>query len=473
MKLYYGGSEIPAWRTLLAAEGIKDVSLSFYGMQRRVVNTGAWLLADKYPDDQNIFLDSGAYSVNNAEDISDDELLELSRRYQEYISLNHERTELISEFDALGLGHDYILAQRGEFYDNLGDKFIPVWHSEHGGLDELERLCSSYSRVMITETSFGGNNTVSLLNNLIGRYKVRLHGALTSIKLMKSVHWDSVGSTSWMSPKHYKDTTIWTGTELKRYPLKYKDQARSRHRVLFERNGFDADKIMADDDNEVLRLSLWSWQQFMNDINSKGVTTEHKTSTSANGENTPSAVDNQLTVSGNGNLVIRRKTEHIPVMGIRQSEDGEYVFTSRSDSMRLCNTCVLRDKCPGFQEDANCLYDIPISVRTPAQMQALFDGLIEMQSQRVMFMQMHEQLSGGYVDDNLSREIDRLQRLIKAKHDASREGFTLKVEASGPGQSGMISRIFGSEAAEKLSQIEHPVTYNADDIIVGEVLGEE
>lgn len=473
MKLYFGGSEIPAWRNILAAEGVTDVSLSFYGMRRRVINLDDWLLADKYPESQNIFLDSGAYSVNKPDSgVTPAMAEELASLYQRYVSLNYGRVEMVSEFDALVLGHEWVLAQREAFYDELGDRFIPVWHHEHGGLEELERLCSAYSRVLITEAGINSLDSVAFLNNLAGRYGTKLHGALTRIELMKSIRWDSVGSTSWMSPKHYKDTTVWTGNELKRYPLKYKDQARRRHRSWFEQNGFDAQKIADDDDNEVLRLSIWSWRKFVDDINSRGVTTQQEARETGNSEMTPLVVDNQGSQPGNAVVLHRRETQRIPVMGTQENADGDREFRSRSDSMRMCNTCSLRSNCPGFEADANCLYDIPITVRTPAQIRALYDGIIEMQSQRVMFMQMHEQLSGGYVDDNLSREIDRLQRLIKARHDFEREGFTLKVEASGSAQSGMISRIFGTDAAHKLSQAEYPAVLDADKIIEAEIISD-
>ena len=473
MRLYFGGSEIPAWRNILSAEGVTDVSLSFYGMRRRVINLDDWLLDSKYPDSQSIFLDSGAFSVNKPDSgVTPLMAEELARLYMRYVELNADRAEMVSEFDALALCHDVITRYRNSFYSDLGDKFIPVWHPEHGGFHELERLCSAYSRVLITEHGVNSLDNINILNTLAGRYGTKLHGALTRIELMKKIRWDSVGSTSWMSPKHYKDTTVWTGTELKRYPMKYKDQARRRHRSWFEQNGFDADKIANDDDNEILRLSIWSWKKFVEDINSRGVTTPPETMKTGNEDPGAPAVDTQGDRLGNAVVLHRRETTRIPVMGTQENADGDREFRSRSDSMRLCNTCSLRNNCPGFEADSNCLYDIPITVRTPAQIRALYDGIIEMQSQRVMFMQMHEQLSGGYVDDNLSREIDRLQRLVKAKYDFEREGFTLKVEASGPAQSGMISRIFGNDAARQLSQAEHPVVYDADNIIEAEILSD-
>lgn len=475
MKLYYGGAELPIWRKLLAAEGITDVSMSFAGLSKRVVSFDKpWLIAEKFPDDQNIFLDSGAFSYNDAEEdkkLTRDELLELSGTYQMFVTSNIDRVTMVSEFDAVDLGEDYISGQRQEFYDGLGDKFLPVWH-EGDGLEELERLCASYSRVAVTGAGIKDHRTINALNNFAGRYGVRLHGAGTKMDQMKSISWDSVGSTSWMSPSHYGDTAVWVGNELKRYPKKYKDQARSRHRTLFEQNGFDAELIIADDRTEVLRLSLWSWQKFMEHINGKRVTPQDETPDSENAETPPGAVDHQLSVSRNGDIVVSRETELIPNMGIRQDvQSGDMLYTTRSDSMRMCNTCFLKDKCAGYMPDANCLYGIPVSVRTPTQMKALQDGLVEMQFQRVKFMEMAEQASGGYVDSNLSGEIDRLQRLIKAKMEGESEKFSLKMDISRPaqGQPSLMAQLMGAKLTDQISRAEYPDTVDADAIIEAEI----
>lgn len=472
MKLYFGGTEIPAWRTLLADEGVEDVSLSFFGLTRRVINTSSWLLADNYPAHQNIFLDSGAFSVNKPESsLSTQELEEFSSRYQDFVWNNIDRLEMVSEFDALTLGAAFIHEQRKLFFDDLGDKFAPVWHSELGGIEELERLCSAYSRVIIVETDFGNRDMTTVLNTIVGRFGTRLHGALTHTNLMQDIRWDSVASTSWMSSRHYHDTTIWTGSELKRYPLKYKDQCRTRHRSLFEANGFDADKIIKDEGNEVLRLAIWSWRKFVESINSRVVTHQAKTPLAENTELTQESVDHQLGVLRNGEISIRRRTEPMPLFFVQENQQGEELYAPRSESMRMCNTCFLKNTCPGFLADSNCLYDIDLRVRTPAQLRGVLDGIIEMQLQRVIFMQMAEQQSGGPGDPNLSGEIDRLTKLITARQKLEEQGAFISIRAQGTGGPNIMEQVFGSQAAERLSAIEHPVSRDADEVIA-EILGE-
>jgi hypothetical protein len=74
-----------------------------------------------------------------------------------------------------------------------------------------------------------------------------------------------------------------------------------------------------------------------------------------------------------------------------------------------------------------------------------------MQTQRVLFGRMAEELEGGYPDPNLSSEMDRLQKMIKIKTELEQDSFSVKFEAKGtsPGQMGLMSRLFGRDAGEQ------------------------
>jgi hypothetical protein len=376
---------------------------------------------------------------------------------------------LVSEFDALILG-DQINLARVTDYDFADDsKFMPVWHEDYG-TEELERLCSIYEVVGVTLSDMHDTSLVSTLNQMVGRYGVRLHGvAITSKEMLKTVRFDSVSSMSWLSPSHFGDTIVWAGRELKRYPRAYKAQARKKHRTVFIDNGFDPVKIENDDSTELLRLSLWSWQQFINSLD--GVTNQSSPRNVNSGEIGIDTVDTQGTNMENGKLlpaiIERRETQVLPVMGIKfskEDEEDEIPFVvKRSESMRACNTCFLKLKCPGFQPNANCLYNIPIEVRTKEQLVAVKNALVEMQTQRVLFMQMAEDLEGGYADPNLSAEMDRLARLIKAKEESERDSFTMTVTATQSSGGSFMEKHFGSAAHSKLQQLDEPVL--ADDVI--------
>jgi hypothetical protein len=457
MRLYFSGTEVFYHRKFLAENGVQDVGFSYVGWRRRPYKQHkTWSFADHYPGHQHIFLDSGGYSVNKEEtEYSHDELAELAEDYFAFCCSNVTRLDMLAEFDALSLGKDWIAAQRDKFKHAFGDKFLPVWHSE-AGIAELENLARNYHRVGIIKIDVFNRDLTPILNGLVARHGVKLHGlGITSMEAMREIAWDSVGSTSWLSTLQYGDTFVWTGRELKRYPKKYKERARKQHRSLFMTHGFDAAKIAADDTNEILKLSIWSWQSFVESLSPKVVTNNPKSRNPENSENNILAVMN-VDSSREHRLQTTRQTTSLPIMGISLRQDDESdteipFLHKRSDSMRACNNCFLRDKCPGFEADASCLYNIPIDIKTTDQLRALQDALITMQAQRVLFMQMAEDMEGGYADPNLSAEIDRLQRLIKSRNDAERTGFSVSVSASEPG---VISRIFGPEAGMKAQAIE-------------------
>jgi hypothetical protein len=491
--LYFGGAEVPSWRKMLSEERVDHVALSYMGLSRRLKFSKPWLLDEKFPAEQKIFLDSGAYTVNKddaSEKYTQRDLKTIAENYMGFILQNVDRVEMVSEFDSLSLGLPWIKEQREDFYDSLPEgKFLPVWHADWG-LSELEALAERYKRVGIMQTALDGRNLVPTLNNLVRKYGTHLHGvAMTKPELMSEVTWGSVASTSWLSPSKYGDTIIWTGREMKRYPKKMKDAARKRHRTYLIDKGFDAEAIADDDTGELLRLSLWSWQRL---IESTAQTPSRSEVVATTGEVLGGAFaeeDDPLVVTTPGEMRKSvatiskpRDTVLLPIMGVNTvvekvvGPDGQTVeetrplLSVRSKSQRLCASCFLADKCPMFEDGANCAYEIPIEVKTKDQMQGLQNGLIEMQTQRVLFARMSEELTGGYPDPNLSSEMDRLQKMIKTKTELEQDGFSVKFEAKGRGGSeggGLLSRMFGAPA--ELTARALPAPVKADAVIANQV----
>lgn len=461
MKLYYGGAEVPSHRKWLQDAGIDHSYLSYVGLRRRLKFARPWLIKDKFPGEMHVLLDSGAHTYNKqeAEDQDSAELLEVAAAYEAFVSQNAERVDAFTEFDARSLGLDWIHSRRDDYYLDFGNKFMPVWHPEWG-IDELEAMASRYERIAIVQTALGDRDIIPVLNMLASRRGTLLHGiAMTKPDTMRAVKWTSVGSTSWLSPIQYGDTFVWTGNELKRYPKAYKDQARKRHRTLFTNAGFDAEKIAADDTNEVIRLSLWSWERLLEDVNGTRRTASGSLDRvpADRGPSEPADLLGGDTDPGPDQVLERRTKILLPGISLRATEEGTELDV-RGDNLRRCDSCFLRERgCPGYKPGADCLYEIPIKAKTAAQIRAVETGLIEMQTQRVLFMKMAEDLEGGYADPNLSGEMDRLTRMIKAQREGQAEKFSLRIEASNkPGEVSMLGQIFGREAADKMAQIEGP-----------------
>jgi hypothetical protein len=428
------GSEIKLWREILAEQHIPYVALSFMGLRRRIRDTVNWDISASYPEYQEIFLDSGAYTLNReGSEYTREQAAELSGIYTEFVSRNIDRLSLVSEFDAHVLGYDYIQAMRKDFYDNLPpEKFMPVWHPSYG-LQELDRLCSSYVVVGVAEMQAGDNSLLATLNSLVNRYGVRLHGiAMTGIKMMKQVKWDSAASMSWLSPSRYGDTIMWTASgELKRYPKAYKDQCRNQHRTYLEKQGFNVDKLLADDRREVLRLSLWSWGKFTDSMDKYSLISNS------------AAMEDISGIKGNMNSEVdthddsgRKNSEISVISGVRETSLFEAA-----------------------------LGNYPVEVRSQDQVNALHSALIDLQAQRVLTLKKQEDAEMGY-DFNVSAEIDRLNKLIRARHEMGKSGISVHIEASGPEGPGFMSSMFGASVGEKLA--EKPVKASPQEIILEE-----
>ncbi|MEU4534335.1 hypothetical protein AB0G15_05630 [Streptosporangium sp. NPDC023825] len=132
------------------------------------------------------------------------------------------------------------------------------------------------------------------------------------------------------------------------------------------------------------------------------------------------------------------------------------LLSTAGESNRTCDSCFLAGKCPQYQPETECAFDLPVEARTTDQLARLQEVLIEIQTQRVMFARFSEEIEGGYPDPNVGTEIDRLQKMLKTKNEMDSEGFTLSVKAHSrsSGESGLIGRLFGSDASQQARAIE-------------------
>jgi hypothetical protein len=474
VKLYLGGGEVPSHRKLLAANHATHVSLSYFGLRRRI--KGEWLVAEKFPDWQHILIDSGTYSINkHAADYEgrEKELVGFAAGYQDFVAKNVDRADAFTEFDALPLGLDWIKKMREDYWDEFGEKFMPVWHAAYG-LAELDQMSARYKRIAILQTALGDRDLVPALNLMASRRGTLFHGlAMTKPAIMREVRWDSVGSTSWISPMQFGDTQIWVTNQMRRYPKDYKEESRREHRALFERNGFDADKILADDSTEVAKLTLWSWQQLMDDLNRRQPELSFMESADLAELRPVLPVPQQAAERVLGAVQRARSRERVMLPGVRLIEkDGQPQLENSGESLRQCDTCFLKDRgCPLFEPGAVCGYAMPPGlIKTASDIKALENALIAMQVDRVTFMRMVEDLDGGFPDPNLSTELDRLTRMIKLQREGTSDKFSLSINASrAPGEAGILGSMFGANVASAQT-IKVPAA--ADEMIKASVMAD-
>jgi len=241
-----------------------------------------------------------------------------------------------------------------------------------------------------------------------------------------------------------------------------KEQARPRHKAVYEKAGLDFDKIVSDDAQELCKLAVWSFDQLEMRLtvgNNSNIYDSFEDPAGDDYAETNPAISDRLGVEMR-KLQPRdpRDMGNLPVFGfdvktvIEKDDAGNDVLKdvpvvqSRDTSLRQCDTCFVASNCPAFKPQSVCAFKLPVEVKTKDQLKSLINAIIEMQGQRVAFMRFAEELNGGYADPNVSQEIDRLFKLIKTTKelDDSREFIRMTVERQG--SAGVLSQIFGEKA---------------------------
>jgi hypothetical protein len=456
------------------------------------------LIANKAPA---IAMNLTQYSIPKTKEVN---LKDLMGGAEVYVYTS-DGDEDVSRFDSFIRQHaDDITAVIGRPDYNgdwLGDKYIPLWNDEFD-VERLAYLCQKYSRVAISDRAITGK-TISRIKQLQQRWNTSLYGITSKVDTIESIEFDTVLVSSWTSVIRYGETQVWDGYGLRRYPAQKKDSSRRKHRADIVRLGCNFDEILADDVTENSKLAVRSWlawnsssgayylsedsdeDEFDTPEMGQIVTTPPETVSRPNPVSTYPAITHDAPLPRH-----ESERELLPVIGIEsviskgsydtpdgdQTEDlqGTEVksVTYRNYGIRKCDSCYLASRCPAFKEHSECAYEIPVEIKTKEQLRAVLRAMLEMQTSRVLFARFAEELEGQGMDTQLSSEMDRLFKLVKEFKDIEDTRDLIRFEMEAKSSSGVLSRIFGSKAAEKLNEVSTPMDTPAIDeyIINADVL---
>ena len=461
MKVIYLGAEVPSNRTLLESTGATHVGVSYWGLTKRgLPQNKAYLLKNYFKDHFYIYVYPG---IPQKENLTAEELADFAAEYEEFIANNIDRINMFSEITA---DSSFVEQQRRTAWAQVPPgKFLPAW-DPNSGFESLNQLASRYLDIAIPGEALEDNpQLMTVTRTLVRTEGTRFH-ILGSAKpdILRQITAETASTMSWLSPMRNGETIVWDGTKLVRYPARMKDQARPRYRNAYTKAGLDTDKILEDDDKEVCRLAVWSYLQYEARLN--GVTPDEPEKlydnneflvSEDNGEIQPSTTDKKGVLTRKLDARSPEEMGNLPVFGyemkqVIETENGAEVIKdvpvvqSQSVSLRACDTCFVASNCPAFKPQSVCAFKLPVEVKSKEQLKALINAVIEMQGQRVAFMRFTEEMNGGYADPNVSKEIDRLFKLIKTTKelDDSREFIRMTVERQG--SAGVLSSIFGDRA---------------------------
>lgn len=444
--IYYSGAEIPGWRRVMVANGVKHGALSYMGLRRRTKFIKPWLIREKVTEPLGILLDSGGHTLNARPDIYP--VVSIMEHYEAFAATNAQDVELVLDFDVLTLGPAARREHRARLREQIGDKLVPVWHAQDGP-PELYALAEQYQRLAVADIESDLLNNVRHLRELSQNGVALIGLAMLKPDRIKTLPFAAVTGTSWLSPVQHGETVIYVNKELHRFHAKYQQTARTRYRTQIEQLGLDPVKIADGDGTELLSLSLRSWETFVRELAAIHPSTP-------SGRNGVSGMDEPVTEGvemRHENLDTRPR---IAMPGISftakpaaEGESAERLVRITDAGLRTCNSCYLKLSCPAHQVDASCAYEIPVELHTPAQIKALRFALIKLQTDRVLFLRMAEELEGGMANPVLSGELDRLSRMMANDHKMDQTELTFSMRTTGEPTlgGGIISQIFGREPA--------------------------
>lgn len=451
------GAEVPSNRKILEQMSVTKMGFNFWGsIQRGTPKTKTYLLENYFPEGVEIYVYPGLPAARSFEE---HEMEEFLADYEDFIANNLHRITMFTEVDHPSLSTELKAQQRATSWAEVPEeKFAAIYDSGN-----LESLATRYLNVCIPGKLLEENLSLEPFAKRFSQQHGTAFHALGVAKpdLMRNTPFNTMSTLSWLSPMMRGETIVWHANKITRYPKRMKDQARPRYKVVYEQAGLDFDKILDDDAVEVSKLAIWSYQQLEIWNNSGGldlVTMNDDMSPDQKAETPP--VDVTKRGAGMRKLEPRNPSEMrtLPSLGVEMSRvlepdaDGVQVLKevpvikSNSTSLRMCNTCIVAPNCPAAKPDSACAFDLPVEVKTKAQLKSLIDALVEMQGQRVAFAKFAEDLNGGYPDPNVSQELDRFFKILKTikELDDSREMMRVTVERSG--SAGVLSSLFGEKA---------------------------
>lgn len=488
--MYYGGAEAPTLRRRLIAAGATRFSVSFWHLRDRLPASGEFPFAERFPAGSAILLDSGGYTANSRRDDHDASFWEeYLSAYVDLVGSNIEALSLVTEFDLLDFEVDDLWALRFDVWGKLPpEKFLPVWHTEHG-FDELVNLSNTYAQVALTREGIAevGHRLPALSN----RSGTRFHGlSVTSTEEVVKAGLGSVSSTGWTSTQRHGDRVVWEHGKLHRYSRDDTTRAVDTHRGTLEKQGFDLELLRSGDPEEVTKLTIWSYESWAAHLSRGGlldpedeeVITPGVERTGSNAEPGAPKVATPPPERGTSIVPAAGDRKILPVMNFVQrsttNEHGEEVrspaeMRTGGGSARQCDTCYIKHLCPEFNAGASCAFDIPVEIKSKEQLSAMLTGMLEMQTQRALFARFAEDLEGGYPTDKVSAEFDRLMKMTATVKEIQDNRDFMEIHVKARGNAGVLTRLFGEEAGNQARELDQPLGPEATNALLAEVIDAE
>lgn len=379
----------------------------------------------------------------------------------------------------------------------LGSKYVPLWNDGED-LERLAHLMETNHRVAVSDKALD-KIALARIKQLADRWGTSVICITSKVDFISAYEWDSIIVANWTSVMKYGETQIWDGRNLRRFSKEQKHSARTNHRADIERllggSEYDFEAVSEDNADALATLAIRSWLELemaksgaysvdagkgdegseWSEDPSEGDDSNYPPVT----EVTPSAATDHRPLTNTPPE--RRNEDEKRLLPFLESEEksphgaadadplalpsGEprqvSVHVARSgQTLRQCDSCYLAARCPEYRGGAECAYHFPVKLESMDQLKSMVNLILEMQVERTMFAAFAEQLEGQGTDITVSKEFDRVFKMVEAIRNLNddRDIFSLKVEARSG--AGVIDRIFGSKVQGQMNPLPTPVDTN-------------
>lgn len=331
--------------------------------------------------------------------------------YYKWAEQFYPSVDTIAELDIGPLVGD---AKVEEWREGWYSRKLKVIHTPHGSLaneiKEYIRLCNHDMVDFVASSGGGGKEGLKrfteLFNKILPTLRktgTKIHGwALTNVDAFRKLPLYSVDSTTWLTGATFGVTFHYMpgDKKMKAYGSDNKG-ARKKFKDDCQRLGIDHAALCADKTDEVNEWNAHQWKMLANDMmtdtsNAYWLSDEEKTS----------VVLQAREVSGFDKQAVLRNLALIPARPrLRVGEDP------RLELGRVCNSCFINDRCPQYEGGAACSISFRPQIDTPADVMKFLGLLIEQEGERVNQALFVERVKGGYLDEAVSKEMDRFFKM--------------------------------------------------------------
>lgn len=270
-RMHFSGVEGNTHFNVAKAAGVKHMLLSYFYIRRK----GRKFLEERFGDGSiQLFVDSGAHTFMNDldeyKDKPDSFWEDYIIKYLQWARNNSQFVFAMAELDVdVIVGKEKVKLWRKKYFEpfelETGIPVCYIWRSSTYTFKDWIDMCKTFNYL-----GFSGMNddaSVIAMRRLLSTAKKHgavCHGmAMTKPSILPQLPFFSVDSISWKSGEMYGVTYVWDGHKLHTITKDKKVQARKRFKQKLLAQGCNWKLYIADDNNEVTRMTAIAWIQVM------------------------------------------------------------------------------------------------------------------------------------------------------------------------------------------------------------------